>query len=263
MSEAAEAVPTTIGETERPIRGFDAFLAVLTAVTINFGLGIVLGLAIAALWASTKMAGTPAEFLQSDFYAVVGLTTAINAAIVVGLYFVGRRFTRRPFGYFFSAVPAATLVKAAASAVLMMVLYYALERALKFAWHIDLNMAKTEQAMMPKSWSQLFIVLPCFALFVPFYEELLFRGYIFGWLKRVTPLWLAMAISAALFALVHGLFLSRSGVSGWVGTGEIFALGLLLAWWAARTGSLWPAYIVHLVNNAAAFTLAFFLPNWP
>jgi membrane protease YdiL (CAAX protease family) len=144
-----------------------------------------------------------------------------------------------------------------------MALCLVLEAVLKYGWHITLNIAKTEEAMNPKSCSQLGIVLVFFAAFVPFYEELLFRGYIFGWLKRVTPLWLATIISAAIFALVHGLFISRDGVSGWVGTGEIFLLGCLMAWWVARTGSLRPSYVVHIVNNATAFILAFFLPNLP
>ena len=58
-------------------------------------------------------------------------------------------------------------------------------------------------------------------------------------------------------------FISRGGVSGWIGTGEIFLLGCLMAWWVARTGSLRPSYVVHFVNNAAAFILAFLLPNLP
>jgi len=62
---------------------------------------------------------------------------------------------------------------------------------------------------------------------------------------------------------MHGLYITRGGVSGWVGTGEIFALGALMAWWAARTNSLRPAYAVHLVNNAVAFTLALLLPGLP
>ncbi len=259
MSETVVAVPVSAGE--RTLRGFDTFLAVLAAVGISVGVGGIIGVGIGIVWDALKLPGDPVELLQTNFYAVVGLTTFLTAIILVLLFAIAHRFTKRPLAYFFPMVPVATLFKAALSSIVLMVLSLALEMALKYGWHITMNVAKTEEAMSPKSWSQLGIVLVFFAAFVPFYEELLFRGYIFGWLKRVTPLWLAAIISAAIFALVHGLFISRDGVSGWLGTSEIFLLGCLMAWWVARTGSLRPAYVVHLVNNAAAFLLAFLLPN--
>lgn len=259
MSESNVTAPVQTGE--RPIRGFDVFLAVLATLGITLVVGGGFGIVFAIVWTLTKQPGVPTDFVQTDFAMVVGLTTFINAIILIVLLAIARRFTKRPLAHFFPPVPAATIVKAALSSIALMALCLGLELALKYGWHVPMNMAKTEDAMTPKSWSQLAIVLVFFAAFVPFYEELLFRGFIFGWLKRVTPLWLAVVISAAIFALVHGLFVTRGGISGWVGTGEIFVLGTLMAWWVARTDSLRPAYAVHLVNNALAFTLAFLVPN--
>jgi uncharacterized protein len=261
MSETNIAAP--VPASERELRGFDTFLAVLAAACISVVGGGVIGVIIGIAWSSRKVPGNPAELLQTNFYAVVGLTTFLTAITLVVLLAIAHRFTQKPLTYFFSKVPVATLFKAALSSIVLMALCLALEAALKYGWHITMNVAKTEDAMNPKSWSQLGIVLVFFAAFVPFYEELLFRGYIFGWLKRVTPVGLATIISAAIFALAHGLFISRGGVSGWVGTGEIFLLGCLMAWWVSRTGSLRPSYVVHLVNNAATFILAFLVPNLP
>jgi membrane protease YdiL (CAAX protease family) len=261
MSETIVIAPAE--KADRPIRGFDLLLAVLTVIGVTFIVGGVLGVLIGILWGVLKFPGSPIEALQTDFNLVVGFTTFLNAIILVLLFAVAKRFTKRPIGYFFPRVPASTIVKAALSAAAFMLVCVGIEAALKYGWHISLNVAKTEEAMTPKTWSQLGIVLVCFAAFVPFYEEYLFRGFVFGWLRRVMPVWIAVIISAAVFAAVHGLFFTRGGISGWLGTGEIFVLGCLMAWWVARTGSLTPSYVVHLVNNGLAFPLAFLMPNLP
>ena len=263
MSETTHVAPDSTKPADRPIRGFDTFLAVLAAVGVSLVVGGVVGIVIGLLFAVQKLPGNPSELLQTDFTWVVGFTTGINAIILAALWGIAKRFAARPWEYFFPAVPARTLFRAAISSLVLAAFCLALEAALKYGLHISINVAKSEEAMNPKSWSQLGIVLVFFAAFVPFYEEVLFRGFIFGWLRRVTPVWVAIIESAAIFAAVHGLYYTRGGVSGWVGTGEIFAIGVLMAWWVARTNSLRPAYTVHLINNAIAFCMAFALPNWP
>jgi membrane protease YdiL (CAAX protease family) len=261
MSETIVTAPAEKGE--RPIRFSDALLAVATSAVVTLAVGGLIGALLAMIWMAQKLPGNPGEIVQTDFYAVVGLTTAINAVILVLLFQVAKRFTKHPIGYFFPRVSGVTIRNAFLTALAVMALGLAVETALKYGWHIDTSLAKTEQAMSPKSWPQLGVVLVCFALFVPFYEEYLFRGFIFGWLKRVMPVWIAIGLSAAVFALAHGLFVARGGVSGWIGTGEIFVLGCVMSWWVARTGSLTPAYVIHVTNNALAFALAFLLPNLP
>lgn len=261
MSETI--IPAPAAKADRPIRFTDVLLAIAATLGGTFVIGGLLGAMIGVIWALLKWPGTLKDALENNFTVVVGLTTLISAVILVLLLMIATRFTRRPIRYFFPPVSAAVVVNAALSAVAVILFGVAVEAALKYGWHISLNVAKSEQAMTPKSWEQLGIVMVCFVAFVPFYEEYLFRGYIFGWLKRVTPVWIAVILSAALFSAMHGLFLSRGGISGWVGTGEIFVLGCVMAAWVAKTGSLWPSYIVHIVNNALAFTLAFLLPNLP
>lgn len=263
MNETALVAADSAKPADRPIRGFDTFLAVLAFVGVNLVIGAAIVVVTGVLFAVLKLPGNPAELLQSDFTWVVGVTTVITAITLAVLWRIAKRFAARPWATFFPAVPARTLFVAAISSLVLAAFCLALEAALKYGLHIPMTIAKTEEAMNPKSWSQLGIVLVFFAAFVPFYEEVLFRGFIFGWLRRVTPVWVAIIASAAIFAAVHGLYYTRGGVSGWVGTGEIFAIGVLMAWWAARTNSLRPAYTVHLINNAVAFTLAFLLPNLP
>jgi membrane protease YdiL (CAAX protease family) len=91
-------------------------------------------------------------------------------------------------------------------------------------------------------------------LIAPFAEETLFRGFLFGWLRGRAPLWMAVVVSAALFAASHVqpvLLLPT------------FVLGCLLALVYQRSGSLVPGMIVHGVFNAVGIAGIFLLPPTP
>jgi membrane protease YdiL (CAAX protease family) len=86
-------------------------------------------------------------------------------------------------------------------------------------------------------------------------EEYGFRGYLmqaFGALTR-RP-WIAVVVSAALFALAHGiqnapLFLDR------------FAFGLMAGYLVFRTGGLEAGIAMHIWNNLVAFGFALLIGN--
>lgn len=90
-------------------------------------------------------------------------------------------------------------------------------------------------------------------LLAPIAEETVFRGAILrsllGWTKRH---WVAIAISALLFALVHGNPAQMP---------HAFCVGLLLGWLYYRTGSVIPGIAFHWVNNTIAFALARIMPT--
>lgn len=83
----------------------------------------------------------------------------------------------------------------------------------------------------------------------PFAEELFFRGFLFPALRNrfgVTP---AITADAVIFGLIH-----------YAGADTVPLLPLLAVFGATlcllyqRTGSLWPAIVLHAINNAIAFT---------
>ncbi len=80
-----------------------------------------------------------------------------------------------------------------------------------------------------------------YVLFAPVFEELAFRGLLFGLLRRRFQWWPAALLSAALFALAHGY--------GLIGFLSVFWSGLIWAWAYEHTGSLWPGIIGHAINN--------------
>jgi hypothetical protein len=79
-------------------------------------------------------------------------------------------------------------------------------------------------------------------IFAPIGEEIGFRGIILGGLlkTRCRP-WIAILISAIVFASFHGF-----GVH--FVTAMLF--GILVGWLYWRTGSIIPGIIIHMVNNS-------------
>lgn len=80
-----------------------------------------------------------------------------------------------------------------------------------------------------------------YVLFAPVFEELAFRGLLFGVLRRRFQWRPAALLSATLFALAHGY--------GWIGFLSVFWSGIIWAWSYERTGSLWPGILGHAINN--------------
>ncbi|HUU54461.1 MAG TPA: type II CAAX endopeptidase family protein [Armatimonadota bacterium] len=82
----------------------------------------------------------------------------------------------------------------------------------------------------------------------PMLEETLFRGILFGALRRQSSFWPAAAASSALFALAH---LNPAGLAAY------FALGLVFAYLVERTRSLVTPWAAHAAFNL--FNLAMLL----
>lgn len=80
----------------------------------------------------------------------------------------------------------------------------------------------------------------------PFFEEIIFRGWLFGGLRKEwgdTP---ALLLSSALFAVIHG---DAPGLL------PLFCLGMVFGWVYRRSGSLWASILVHSCWNATTFAM--------
>jgi membrane protease YdiL (CAAX protease family) len=84
----------------------------------------------------------------------------------------------------------------------------------------------------------------------PLSEEIFFRGFMYGGLRRRLPWWAAALIAGLVFGLLHYTGPDSIGV-----VPQLAALGFILAWLYERTGSLWPPILMHGLNNALAFVV--------
>ena len=83
----------------------------------------------------------------------------------------------------------------------------------------------------------------------PFFEEVIFRGFLFKVLSETRGAGTAVAVTAILFALLHIPQLWGS----WAGVAVIFLVGFILSFVRWRSNSLIPSFIIHTSYNAMLF----------
>lgn len=83
-------------------------------------------------------------------------------------------------------------------------------------------------------------------LLAPLMEEMIFRGLLFGWLRRRYGLWHAAALAALGHAILH---FDQGALPG------LFLFFLFLAWIYEYSQSLWVPTIIHSVHNFVVLQL--------
>jgi membrane protease YdiL (CAAX protease family) len=91
------------------------------------------------------------------------------------------------------------------------------------------------------------------ALVAPLAEELLFRGSLFGWLRRKMPASAAILLTSAVFAMAHPMPVLWPGA---------FLFGVGAASFRERSGSVTPFIVVHMVNNAVLIGVSYWVTGW-
>ncbi len=89
------------------------------------------------------------------------------------------------------------------------------------------------------------------AVVAPLAEEIFFRGYLYGVLRKYGGRWAAIGVTALLFAAIHG------NVIGFV---PLVLLGVAFALAYELTGSLWTNILMHAVFNGTTLAV---LALWP
>lgn len=84
----------------------------------------------------------------------------------------------------------------------------------------------------------------------PVVEEIFFRGFVFGGMRKKYGWRKAALISSALFAVIH---------LEWTAFLPIFILGCFFAYLYHRSNSIWPAILVHASTNAWALGAAYLI----
>ncbi|MCI0763953.1 type II CAAX endopeptidase family protein [Bacillus sp. TL12] len=83
------------------------------------------------------------------------------------------------------------------------------------------------------------------AIFIPIFEEIIFRGIILRFFSERFPFWIAAIGTSLLFGIAHTYSLGVMVVT--------FLMGLLMAILCKRTNSIIPAILFHIMNNTLAF----------
>lgn len=107
-------------------------------------------------------------------------------------------------------------------------------------------------------FGQLALVFMALVICAPVAEEVLFRGFLFGSLRRRGSFVKAMVITSLLFGFAH-----LSGGSGgfsiplWTAGLDTLCLSLALCYLREKTGRLWSSILLHATKNLLAFIIIF------
>lgn len=93
----------------------------------------------------------------------------------------------------------------------------------------------------------LWVALLVFAVLPGICEEILFRGYLLAGIRDRLSLFQTVLVVAVIFGLFH-VQIEKIPV--------VTLLGMLLAFVCLRSGSLYPAILIHIANNGLAIALA-------
>ena len=111
------------------------------------------------------------------------------------------------------------------------------------------NKSEAYTEVASQQYSAHFIVgILVFGFISPIAEELLFRGVIYGYLRRFLNLRLAIALSALIFGVYHMNYVQ--GVYG-------FLIGCLMAYAYEYFGEFKMAIFVHVASNVLAYCLSY------
>jgi membrane protease YdiL (CAAX protease family)/uncharacterized RDD family membrane protein YckC len=210
-----------------PTQVFLAVLAVLVLVTIEAGVVSIFDPDLDSLGATLGVQALLAVTLIAVALAFATRSTSLASALgELGL----RRFARSALGL-------------AAVAYVAYLIFAVIYSAFVHPEQEDI----TRDLGFDEGGIGAFVAGALIVAAAPLSEEVFFRGFMFGGLRRRLPMWAAALIAGAVFGLLHYTGPDSIGV-----VPQLAVLGVLLAWLYERTGSLWPPIILHVANNGLA-----------
>lgn len=78
-------------------------------------------------------------------------------------------------------------------------------------------------------------------LVVPVSEEVFYRGFLFNWMKSHHSLWIAIFFSSLMFSVSH-IVPSQVVMA--------MLLSMVITWIYHKSGSIWTAILIHILNNS-------------
>lgn len=115
--------------------------------------------------------------------------------------------------------------------------------------------ARMFAALTAQHWWDWLVAILAVVVLPGVFEEMVLRGFVQNTFEQYHKVLPAIAITAAIFAAMHGL-LSQIV--------QVFLLGVFLGWLAWKSESIVPAAIVHAINNFLALLLVNLksAPSW-
>jgi CAAX protease family protein len=238
---AAEFAPPPVAVPPTPPRPWGYWATLLWALLAAI-VSVIVGLG-ALLWWRPDVLLDPTGLMQDG--SLLSFTTLVSDLVMVAIVALAARIRGwRPHVYLGLVLPTGrqTLIALVTLAVFLLAsdgLSYLLGGDVVTPFQTDTYRSASRDGTLVLFWLTLVIVAPAS-------EEILFRGFLFrGWVRSNRSAWLGILIITALFAIIHVQY-------DWIGIAQVFAIGLLLAWFRWRSGSTLLTAVMHTIVNFAA-----------
>jgi uncharacterized protein len=124
--------------------------------------------------------------------------------------------------------------------------------------HVNVEQEQDIGFKAAHSATSLILTFISLAIIPPIVEEIMFRGFLYGGLrKQCTVLWSAI-ITSVIFAAPHATQSTDGGIL-WIAAIDTFILSMVLTNLREKTGSIYGGMIVHAIKNSVAFLFVFIL----
>ncbi|MBD7937462.1 MULTISPECIES: CPBP family intramembrane glutamic endopeptidase [Cytobacillus] len=190
------------------------------------------------------------QWFQNDLYA--GTLTGLIMAIVftVALYYI----TIKPYGLNWQSLGLRPFAKSYWLPIIGWTIFLIVGSVLLVIlmdlFSVGVENKKTASLTAELNGLTILIAFISAAIVSPIYEEILYRGFIYRWLRAKCNIGLSMLISSTIFTVVHLPTYNTLPVN--------FFSGLIFAWTYEKTGSIYPAMIIHSIFNGLAILLTAF-----
>lgn len=222
-------------------------------VFLGFMLAQALALAIISVlqFAGVSFDSVNATILNTTASAII---YALAIALVLGVpWLLKRRSTsREELGL--KRLPSWMDILWAPAGMVVYLIFTTFVTAIAMQFLTFVDYEQTQDTGFAQIATQFEYILAFISLVIvaPIAEEVLFRGYLLGKLRKYAPLWLSIIITSALFAAVH---------FQWNVAIDVFVLSIVLCLLRLASNSLWPAILLHMMKNGVAFYFLFINPS--
>ena len=225
-------------------------LIVAIPAWVAIGFYIAQMITLGLIWVITRFVSLELineAVLNSTISAFVYLITTL---IVIGLPWIITKYkttraeiglTELPLWTDIFLAPASFIIYIIISAILILI-------ATKFLPGFDINQVQDIGYRQISKNYEYILAFVSLIVIVPIIEEILFRGFLFGKLKKIIPVWAAIIITSVLFGFLHGSW--NVGI-------DTFALSVVLCLLRQFTGSIWASILLHMLKNSIAFYFLF------
>lgn len=208
---------------------------------------VVVGVLYGLQWTGVTLVGLNEAVYSTVIAAtvyVLSVVIALGAPWLIKKYRTTRQdigLTRLPIWLDIGLAPVGFIVYLICSVAIVSI-------AIALVPSIDLNQVQDTGFANLTHRYEYILALITLVIIAPVFEEILFRGYFYGKLRRFVPVWVAILIVSIVFAAIHGQ---------WNVALDVFALSVVLCGLREMTGSIWAGILLHMAKNGFAFYFLF------